>query len=93
MARRMRPLAAAPLEPEPPEQAATAPAAAPDPSRARTRRRESAGPWAETCRFNLSPYWQRYRNGERSALPPTMQAQLDAAYQLADERGCIDHDW
>lgn len=48
---------------------------------------------AETCRFSLSPYWQRYRNGERSALPPTMQAQLDAAYQLADERGCIDHDW
>ncbi|OAM21838.1 hypothetical protein A7P89_06610 [Eikenella corrodens] len=48
---------------------------------------------AETCRFNLSPYWQRYRNGERSALPPTMQAQLDTAYQLADERGCIDHDW
>lgn len=48
---------------------------------------------AETCRFSLSPYWQRYRNGERSTLPPTMQAQLDAAYQLADERGCIDHDW
>ena len=48
---------------------------------------------AETCRFSLSPYWQRYRNGERSTLPPTMQAQLDAAYQLADERGRIDHDW
>lgn len=48
---------------------------------------------AETCRFSLSPYWQRYRNGERSPLPPTMQAQLDAAYQLADERGRIDHDW
>ena len=48
---------------------------------------------AETCCFNLSPYWQRYRNGERSTLPPTMQAQLDAAYQLADERGRIDHDW
>ena len=48
---------------------------------------------AETCRFSLSPYWQRYRNGERDALPPTMQAQLDAAYQLADERGRIDHDW
>ena len=48
---------------------------------------------AETCRFNLSPYWQRYRSGERDALPPTMQAQLDAAYRLADERGCIDHDW
>lgn len=48
---------------------------------------------AETCRFSLSPYWQRYRNGERSTLPPNMQAQLDAAYQLADERGRIDHDW
>ncbi|OAM29120.1 hypothetical protein [Eikenella corrodens] len=48
---------------------------------------------AETCRFSLSPYWQRYRKGERSTLPPTMQAQLDAAYRLADERGCIDHDW
>ncbi|WP_049258081.1 hypothetical protein [Eikenella corrodens] len=48
---------------------------------------------AETCRFNFSAYWQRYRNGERSALPLTMQAQLDAAYQLADEHGCIDHDW
>ena len=48
---------------------------------------------AETCRFSLSPYWQRYRNGERSALPPTMQAQLDTAYQLADEHGRIDHDW
>ncbi len=48
---------------------------------------------AETCRFSLAPYWQRYRNGERAALPPTMQAQLDVAYQLADERGRIDHDW
>ncbi|MBH5328629.1 hypothetical protein H9Q10_02950 [Eikenella sp. S3360] len=48
---------------------------------------------AETCRFTLSPYWKRYRTGEREALPPTMQAQLDAAYRLADERSLIDHDW
>lgn len=48
---------------------------------------------AETCRFDLSPYWLRYRNGERDALPPSMQEQLDAAYRLADEGGRIDHDW
>lgn len=48
---------------------------------------------AETCCFTLSPYWLRYRNGERDTLPPSMQEQLDTAYRLADEHGQIDHNW
>ena len=47
---------------------------------------------AQTCRFTLGMYWRHYQN-QRGKLSERLQAELDAAYALARERGLLDESW
>lgn len=46
----------------------------------------------QTCRFTLGMYWRHYQN-QRGKLSERLQAELDAAYALARERGLLDESW